>query len=209
MKIFKISAIALLSMGFFACGGEAKDTSADVEELTENLTDKLEEVVTENSDWMTDDSNEYFSVEIPKRMDAMKDLNAEASVQYGYVKQVGNEVKENYVIVLMETKEEIDSYGLEMEFDAMSYRDISVAALESGLDSYEVLTTEPEIEKVNGMDCVKNEMRGQLGDINVFYKLGVFEGEKAFYQVLTWCIEEQKGEFGNDMDYMIDSFEEK
>jgi hypothetical protein len=109
----------------------------------------------------------------------------------------------------METKEEIASYGLDMEFDAMSYRDISVAALAEGLDNYEVLTTEPEVEKVNGMDCVKNEMRGSLGEINVLYKLGVFEGEKAFYQVLTWCIEEQKATFASDMDKIIESFEEK
>lgn len=208
MKIFKVSVIALLSMGFFACGGEsADDTNDTVEIIDEMISDIVEE--TPEGNWMTDDFNEYFSVKVPSRMESMRDLNAEASAQYGYVKQVGTEVKEHYMIVLMETKEEIESYGLDVEFDAMSYRDISVAALESGLDTYTVLTTEPEIEKVNGMECVKNEMRGQLGDINVFYKLGVFEGENAFYQVLTWCIEEQKGEFGADMDMIIDSFEEK
>ncbi len=209
MKILRLSAIALLSMGFFACGGGA--TGEDAETMADDVEQSLDgtDMSSNSTEWMTNSDNEYFTVKVPKRMEAMRDLNAEASVQYGYVKEEGNQVKEHYLIVLMETKEEIASYGLDMEFDAMSYRDISVEALEGGLDTYEVLTKEPEIEKVNGMQCVKNEMRGELGDINVFYKLGVFEGENAFYQVLTWCIEEQKGEFGKDMDKIIESFKEK
>ena len=109
----------------------------------------------------------------------------------------------------METKDEIASYDLGFEFDAASYSELAVQSLEGGLDNYEVITKDAKVEQVNGMDCVKNEMKGSLGAVSVFYKLGVFEGEKAFYQVLTWTIENQKEQFGPHMDKIINSFKEK
>ena len=123
-------------------------------------------------------------------------------------KQAEETTKEHYLIVLMETKEEIAAYDLGFEFDAASYSELAVQSLEGGLDGYEVLTKNPKVESVNGMDCVKSEMRGNLGSVNVFYKLGVFEGKNAFYQVLTWTIEEQKDQFGPHMDKIINSFKE-
>lgn len=203
MKSLKLNMLVLLSLGFFACGGAEKTT-----ELSEDIY-KMLDGIGASTEWNKVTSNKDFDIEVPARMKEMEDLNMEASIQYGFIDESIAPVREHYLIVLMETKEEIVSYGLDVEFDAMSYRNISVAALREGLDNYEVLTKDPKVEKVNGMNCVKNEMRGSLGPINVLYKLGVFEGENAFYQVLTWCIEEQKTAFSSDMDRIIDSFVEK
>ncbi len=212
MKTLKISAVLILSFGFFACGGSSE--KEELEGMLEELRAELDQnVLDEETGLSLKTNNAFFDIKIPDRMDIMTDLNAEASLQYGYVKEMGLEVKEHYLIVLMETKEEIETYDLDVEFDAMSYSEISVESLGNGLDEYNILTTNPEVEKVNGMDCVKSQMQGTLfgpqGNINVYYKLGVFEGDKAFYQVLTWCIEEQKGEFEADMDMIIESFVEK
>lgn len=207
MKLFKLSVVAVLALGMAACGGTRED---EVEDMMNELNESLENLGNDESSeggWSTVEGD-GFEIDVPGHMEEMYDLNAEASLQYGYVAEVGSEVREHYLIVLMETKEEIASYELDMEFDAMSYRDISVESLRDGLDSYEVLTTEPKVETINGMDCVKNEMRGSLGAVNVYYQLGVFEGENAFYQVLTWTVEEQKSYFVNDMEQSIDSFKE-
>ncbi len=183
MKKLKFGALAFLLAGLVSCGGEMA--------------------------WKTDSASSWYTVDVPEHMDVMNDLNAEASTQYGYVEEVSGEVKEHYLIIITETHDEIESYGLDFDFDAESYSEIAVASLEGGLDSYQVLTSSPKVEDINGMDCVKNEMRGSFGSVDVFYKLGVFEGEVGFYQVLTWCIEGQKDEFKGDMDKIIDSFKEK
>lgn len=182
MKILKFGAIAFLFAGLVACKGEVQ--------------------------WKTDNTSGYYTIDIPENMVSTTALNSEASSQFEYVELVGSETKENYLIVLMETKEEIASYDLGFEFDAASYGEIAVMSLESGLDSYNILTKEPKVEKVNGMDCVKYEMEGSLGVVDVFYKLAVFDGEKAFYQVLTWTVKSQKDEFAANMDKMLNSFKE-
>lgn len=209
MKLIKISALAIISLGFFACGNssDANSTSS-----TTNTTESSSNETTEttgSAEFRTVSTNSFFDIDIPNHMEAASGLNGDASIQYQYVEQVGSTVKEHYVIVLMETMEEIESSDLDEEFDALSYGEISSASLGDGLDSYEILTKNPEVVQVNGLDCVKYEMEGSMGDVNVFYKLGVFEGEKAFYQVLTWTLTEQKAEFKSDMDKIINSFKEK
>ena len=182
MKTLKFGALAFLFLGLAACSGEIA--------------------------WKTDSSSGFYTMDIPEHFEVMNDLNQQATSSFGYVNDEGGETKEHYLIVLMETKEEIASYGLGFDFDAMSYSELAVQSLEGGLDEYEVLTKNPKVEQVNGMDCVKSEMKGSLGTTDVFYKLGVFEGEKAFYQVLTWTIADQKDEFGPHMDKIINSFKE-
>lgn len=205
MKQLKLSALALLSMGFFACGGS--ETISD--ETKKELTDALNEIEEPApAGWSTNSTNSYFHIDIPGNMKPM-DLNDEATLQYGSVEESGGILLENYLIVLMETMEEIESYDLDDEFTALTYSELAVESLRSGLDSYEVLTKSPKIEKINGIDCVKSEMRGALGDVNVLYKMGVFHGDKAFYQVLTWTIEDQRPQFEETMDKIIDSFKEK
>lgn len=211
MKIFKISAIALLAMGFVACGGgEDSDSSDDLTESLDDLDEMLDD--SDPNAWFEDGDDAYFTMSLPGHMESRYDLNQEASLQYGYVAEVGGEVLENYIIVLLETKEEIAGYELDVELDAMSYWEISANALGEDLDSYEIVTENPEVESINGMNCVISEMEGSMiseyGLVEVYYMLGVFEGENAFYQVLTWTILDQKSEFKADMKKMIKSFEE-
>jgi len=208
MKLVKISALAILSLGFFACGSsEADKAQDDLNNSTNELNDELNNA--SSADWKTLSDNSYFEIKVPSHMVVEPSLNADASLQYAYVEEVGGTVKEHYMIVLMETHEEIESYDLDTEFDAASYGEISAENLGTGLDAYEILTKDPEVKSVNGMDCVRYEMEGAMGDVNVYYELGVFEGEHAFYQVLTWTILDQRPEFKGDMDKIINSFKEK
>jgi len=182
MKTLKIASLAFLVVGLTACSGELK--------------------------WKTDKNTGFYEIDVPERMTMTDQLHAEASTQYEYVEQVGDVVKENYLIVLMETKESISQLDLGFEFDALTYSELSIQALEGGLATSEILTKQPKVESVNGMDCVEVDMEGNAGGIDVFYKIGVFEGEKAFYQVVTWTLLDQKEEFMPIMEKMIASFKE-
>lgn len=204
MKLVKLSFAGLMFLALTACG-----SSESGETNNESTDSKDNDEVETPDDWRTITTNSYFDIDIPSKMTIDTELNEAASIQYSYVDEVGGTTKELYMIVIMETKEEIETYDLDMEFDALSYGELSVSNLEGGLDTYEVLTKNPTIETINGIDCVKYEMEGSLGTTGVYYKLGVFEGESAFYQVLTWTLADQKSEFKGDMDKMIESFEEK
>ncbi|MCG8575040.1 MAG: hypothetical protein MI810_09175 [Flavobacteriales bacterium] len=211
MKLFRRSLFAVLSIGMIACTSAVEDAAEDsMEELSDSM-DELGEELGESA-WKSDGDGEFYEIDVPGRMYVRSDLNTDASLQYAYVEETATEVKEHYLVVLSEAKSDIEAdlaeMDMEMDIDVMQYRDICVEGLANGLDTYSVLTEEPVIETVNGMDCVKNEMRGSKGSVNVYYQLGVFEGEKGFYQVLSWCIEEQKEEFVSDMEQIIDSFKE-
>ncbi|MBK7129747.1 MAG: hypothetical protein IPM74_05430 [Crocinitomicaceae bacterium] len=182
MKKMFFAGLALVALGLTSCSGEIK--------------------------YKTDKNSGFYEIDIPEHMEITSELNDEASTQYEWVSAEGSVTKEHYVIVLMETKEEIASYGLEGMFDALSYSELSVESIGSGLIEYNILTKAPKIEKINGMDCVRYQMDGSNGVVGVYYELGVFEGEKAFYQVLTWTIKDQKDEFKPQMDHIINSFKE-
>ena len=159
--------------------------------------------------WLTIKSKRY-SFQVPDFMYEMAGLNTAATSQYGYTyKESDDQTLELYVIVLEETHKEIKAYDLGFEFDALSYSKLAVESIESGLDAYQVLTADPKIEIINEMNCVRTEMKGKLGEVEVYYNMAVFHGKKAFYQVLTWTIMDQRNYFGKDMDEIIHSFKEK
>ena len=157
--------------------------------------------------------DELFTIDVPSGMVDMPGLNNDASLQYGYpldsVAEDLEPAKEQYLIVMLETKEEIASYGLDADFDALKYSEVSMEALQYNLEDFEIVSEEPEIKDRNGMQFVEIEMQGSVGDLSVFYKLAVYEGENAFYQILAWCNLEDKDQFLPDMNRSIQSFKEK
>lgn len=201
-----------------ACSGGQEDENKDI-----NLLDEMQDIAESAGPkipegWFRNMENE-FVIDLPDRMEAMNDLNPQATIQYGDVRRKIDEagdttILENYLIVLVETKEEILSYELDVEMDALGYREVSIASLSAGLEEYEITPEEAEEEDLNGLTCVKSEMTGWLynaagGKTEIFYKFAVFESETAFYQVLSWCIADQKEEFNEEMEMIINSFSEK
>jgi len=142
-------------------------------------------------------------------MSEMEELNTEADAQYGYVENVDDEVLELYLIILLETHKEIKKYKLAEEFTPLSYWELAAESLVEGIDESKILTEELETEYVNGMGCVRGEIWGKFGEVEVIYHLGVYKGEYAFYQVLTWTIADQHPRFKDEMEHMINSVREK
>lgn len=179
--------------------------------ITENdSTDTTAIISNDQSEllWQTISADSLFEIELPLNMTEKADLNDDASLKYAFIGRLLDIVYEHYVIVITDTKAEIESYDLNVVFDAMSFSQAVVESVVEGYDTYEILTTEPAIENINGMDCVIYEIDAALGDVRTYHLLGVFEGEKAFYQVLTWTLLEQKSEFKDNMTHMIYSFRE-
>jgi hypothetical protein len=215
MKIFQITVIGVLALSLVACEAQ-NDTEESLEDLSESLDELSNELDELNPNgWTNHTEDEMFEVELPNRMSEMPELNAEASLSYGYIEQVGDVVKENYLIIITDYKDSIATEEvLGFDIDAKSYSILSVESITAGLETYEMITPDAEIEELNGMDCVINEIQGEMvvkdgSAVSVYYMMSIFEGENAFYQLLSWTIADQKDEFKDDMNKMMMSFKEK
>ena len=212
MKLVKVSTVSLIVLALTACGG-GEEQAESLDDLANELTEDLSNIDLGDSGWDTQTDDEFCEIEIPNKMNSMDELNAEATIKYGVTEQDGSVVLENYVIVIPETHEEIAAYDLDFEFTTESYTSLSVDNMGEDLLLYEVLTEDAEVETINGMEAIVNEMEGSMmiGEgqtIDIYYMMGVFKGEKAFYQVLSWTVADQKSEFKADMEKMIRSFKE-
>jgi tellurite resistance-related uncharacterized protein len=189
-------------LSLLACSGSGSNELEAVEDDSTNTA------IDQPKEWFTVEADSLFQIDLPINMVEKKDLNEEASVEYAYMEKISGVVKEHYVIVMTDTKQEIESYNLSVDFDAMSFSQAALESVVEGYDTYEILTAEPVIETINQMDCVMYEIEATLGDVSTYHMLAVFEGEMAFYQVLTWTLSDQKAEFKDKMVQLINSFSE-
>jgi hypothetical protein len=196
---------------------ESDETNDLVVDEYQEMLDLMEDV--DGADPLKEDWKNYFEMAIPEPMMRMDELNPSAIAQYGYVEEfmldtIGTSiVKEHYLIVLMELKDSIANYPVQRELDAMIYRNDAVNALLTGNNGFKDLTKEPKVESLHGLDCVRTELSRTIeandGEIILYYQMAIVEGQQAFYQVLTWCVDSQRDDFEYEMEKIINSFKEK
>ncbi|MBK9191172.1 MAG: hypothetical protein IPM77_06460 [Crocinitomicaceae bacterium] len=209
MEWRSVCLLALAGFSMIACGGN----NAEEESLTdalEKLNEKLDEASGPETEWQTIADDPAFTIDLPSRMKFEPSLNPDANLQYAFAEETDLGTKEHYVIVLVQYKDSIPDYDDESsEFSIEEFGNRASSDLGNSLDEYEIFTAEPEVEEVNGLSCIRYEMSGGMGDVKIYYQIAVYKGDKAFYQLVTWTLENQKEEFKGDMDRMISSFKEK
>ena len=138
------------------------------------------------------------------------DLNAEASLQYQ------NIVKETYVVVIDEPKEEFIKV-----FTGIGLYDESMSAIEN----YAQFQSESLVEMMNDIsdrtDLAFTESNGlkradftitgmvaDVPDYTIYYVLGYVEGASTMYTIMGWTLESRKDRYGADLEQMVASFKE-
>lgn len=161
------------------------------------------------------ENQDYFSITIPQRMRTMEELNSDALLQFGYVEEVNSPTDptffyEHFLVVLMETKAEIAGYSVELHPELLSYHDHALELLRADREEFKVVEKEREAQQLNNLRVVQSEaICPNYNETDTgHYFLAVFEGEKAFYQVLTWCPESQVAVFAPEINQFIRSFKE-
>lgn len=198
----------LMSLVVVSCGDQ-NTTSENTEEGIGDLLETMDQMAGQGTtEWLTKSDNEHYEIEIPSYMERRHDLNEQAILQYGYDQVEGLSKVQLFCIVLQEMKDSIAKFNLDFSFDAKSYSQICIESLQEGLDTAVFKDPDPHVHDVNGMDCVTAEIDGAKGEAEAFWLLSVFEGQKAFYQVLVWCTAPQKERFKADMYHITKSFKE-
>lgn len=219
MSIRFISAFLLaILFNLSACSDSSTN---DIATVNGDEVDQANELM---SDLLGEDNEEqtwerFIDISIPDPMQPIEHLNPDAIAQYAYIAELYGEngdttILEHYLVVVMHEKSSISGYPDSLNLDAMKYRNDVFNNLANAptMERLTLLTKEPVIEKINNQDCVRNEftalIKTQNNPVELYYKLAIFEAEKGFYQVMTWCPKSQKNTFQKDMDLIIDSFKE-
>jgi hypothetical protein len=130
-----------------------------------------------------------FSISVPEYLTRTDSLDSSALLQFK------NE-KEQLFLIIYEKK---DSASLESFFKKFS--DNFISKLENG----NMINYYPE--KINNSNNVLiGNIRGNVNDTKVFYKLAVIKIENTFYKLLFGVSENQRMDYEEEMDKIIKGF---
>lgn len=192
---------------FFSCGNASDESlqDVDIEETFDELSDQLTDPI-----WQVRSDGELFEIDIPTEMQEKDNLNPDARLQYAFIDKIDGVVNENYVIVIAELFPEGEDIASKV--DILGFTEAYLDSLMDGKEGYTV-ENKPAIESINGLEAVVHELKAPIKTANdslvdIYYMLGVYAGQKALYQVLSWTLYDQKELFRTDMKRMIYSFKE-
>ncbi len=192
---------------FFACGSNA--SKSEQGEESNVLSETFEAESAEPAPTQTVSVKDY-SLDVPEYMSEATDLNAEASLQYQ------NIVKETYVVVIDEPKDEFMQV-----FSELGLYDASLSPLEnyaqfqseSLLEMMSTVADRSDLEyrESNGSRRASFTVTGTIADVpdlSIYYVLGYVEGASTMYTIMGWTLESRIGRYGVDLEQMVASFKE-
>ena len=164
---------------------EANPTPDAVIEEDPTLEPVVEEDPTEEPDPATEGGDAktvvatdgQSQINIPRLWQERTDLNDQAEIQ------AANPLREQYVIVLTESK--ADFAGLDVDLPA--YAEI---IRDNFVDSVGVSVTDEQSLTISGNNAIQYELRGTVDDLDVVYWMTGTESEDNYYQILSWTLEE-------------------
>lgn len=150
--------------------------------------------------------NNSFSLDIPLILTQSTSLHDEASLQYQNLQQ------ELYVLAIEEPKNEIHDMIQQEEALANFTPDFEGYArlITENMDLRVRLDNVSELKDtiINGHKAKTQTMESEIDGNKAYYWIGIFEGDKNYYQVITWTLLAKKELHLPKMKHMIYSFKE-
>lgn len=153
-------------------------------------------------------SKDNYSVEVPIFMTKSEILHREATLQFQDIS------RELYLVVIDEPQDEFNALA-EME-------EISGKHYTSNLDGYTTLLIDNlqsniieckifnlKDVNINGLSAKQFQITGIVDGIEVFYQLACIQGDRKYYQVVSWTILKNKKAYASAMEKAILSFKER
>lgn len=137
------------------------------------------------------------AIEIPDYMEPI-DLGSP-----GAVLQYGNELKEHYVTVLVETHDQLAANDLHMNLK--QYSDYYLNFLKEGLVNPTVEALHEGIKDVNGLKAIGYKVNGMVvGDeLDLASYIMFYQSSKGFYYVSTWTLTSREAKFAEYMNKIV------
>lgn len=140
----------------------------------------------------------YF-LSVPDYMTVTKELNKSASLQYQ------NIMKEAYVIVIEDSKAELDELGMKFT-DPQDFYEGFITDFTADLENKKFTGTKRI--KVGKNDAVQSEVSALFNSNPIWYLITVVESPTHFYKIISWSLEENKDKLKPDYIKMVNSFHE-
>jgi hypothetical protein len=146
-----------------------------------------------------------FSLDVPVFLEEGKDLHPEATIQYQ------NLVKEFYVVVIHESKEEVDAAlaSLEDEIYTGDLKGYTQFLLDQ-VDMNVGIKNQSDIDNklINSIEANTVTLESTVDGYDIFYTFCFIEGKENYYQVMTWTLSDRKDQYKDKMMKMVQSFKE-
>ncbi len=139
--------------------------------------------------------NNSFSVVMPSSWSLRSDLNDVANLQ------MGNLLKEAYVIIISENKMDFDNLSLE------GHSDITRSQIKTSLSKYK--ESSPEYVSNGKLRTLRYRLTGTIDDINLIYWHVTIETKEYYHQMLLWSLKSKFSSNEADYNSVIQSFEAK
>ena len=157
----------------------------------------------ENEKTQTIKIKNQYSLDLPESLSLATNLNTEASLQY---QNIFNDL---YVIVIDESKQEINSYMKEnTDFppNLNGYTQLLKSGLQTSVTNPKFSKTEKK--QLNGSKSHQISLSGKVDDYKIYYEFAHIEGKNHYYQVFVWTSLEKKEKLSTKMKKIINSFKE-
>lgn len=147
-----------------------------------------------------------YTLSVPSILIESKDLNDEASLQYE------NQIKELYVMVIDEPKDELHKAITENSMqdtyspDITGYTNLVLPDFIKSVPGAKPSDVKDTL--INNMPAKVLTLKGVVNNIEVFYYIAIVEGKKEYYQVLSWTTAKQEKQYADIMKRTVLSLRE-
>jgi hypothetical protein len=140
--------------------------------LVQSDRERLQRLSTERKEIASDDGK--IKVTVPGTWTKVPELNKQASLQ------VGNKSKEAYLIVITDTKADLDNFTLEKHHQQTRDRMLQKMKNASG--------TQPVSLRIDGHPALQDELTGTEKGTNVVFLHTTVDDGDSFQQILAWTL---------------------
>lgn len=140
-------------------------------------------------------SDRQSQIAIPRGWKVKADLHGGAEIQ------VGNTLSQAYLLVLSESKQDLDNITYEQ------HSQLTRTGLLENLKNAQI-SGGPTQLTINGMPAVQYEVRGSINNVKIVYLHTTIDGKESFHQVLSWTNPSKYAKNKATMQSVLASFKE-
>lgn len=146
-----------------------------------------------------------YSISLPSFLTEVHNLNEDASLQYQHA------WKEFYIIVIEDSKEEIDKvfeeYDMPPEY-SNTLQGYTNLVLHNINQNSSISSVSVEDTTINQLPAKLFTTTEKIDGIDVYYSVAVIKSDDYFYQIMTWTLSSKKYQYKDQMEDILRSFKE-